>query len=80
MPFSEEFKLKVVLAGGVFGETHIPYALRRGESTLRPFRHGWENLAYLVRLRFETRAASVVDPGACAGTGSRVRRDRIARR
>lgn len=54
MPFSEEFKLKVVLAGGAFGETHIPYALRRGESTLRPFRHGWENLAYLVRLRLET--------------------------
>lgn len=55
MPFSEEFKLKVVLQGFRFGEEHIAYYQREGVSTLQPLRHGWENLRELVRLWWETR-------------------------
>lgn len=54
MPFSQEFKIRVVFAGLRFGEEHIAYHAREGVSTLRPFRHGWENLRELVRLRLET--------------------------
>jgi hypothetical protein len=55
MPLSEEIKLKVLLDPDLrFGEAHIDYRPRIGESTLFPFKHGWENLKYLFRLRMET--------------------------
>lgn len=53
MPLSQEFKLKVVLAGFRFGEEHIVYAQRAGVSTLNPLKDGWENLSHLFRLRAE---------------------------
>lgn len=52
MPFSQEFKLKVILTGLKFGEEHIVYSQREGTSTLRPLQDGWENLRSLFRLRF----------------------------
>lgn len=55
MPFSEEFKLKVILASLRFGEEHIVYRHREGESTLRPLQHGWEDFRYLFQLWRETR-------------------------
>lgn len=67
MPFSEEFKLKVVLGGLKFGEEHIAYHQREGVSTLRPLRHGWENVRYVLRLRVETRSRR---PPAAASTTS----------
>jgi hypothetical protein len=54
MPFSEEFKIKAVLAGVRFGEEHIVYRQREGASTLRPLRDGWLNIKYLFQLRLET--------------------------
>jgi len=53
MPFSEEFKIKVIQAGLSFGEEHIVYQERSGISKLVPFADGWRNLLYLIRLRFE---------------------------
>ncbi len=51
MPFSEELKIKVIQAGLKFGEEHIAYQPRQGESKLAPFGDGWKNLTYLFRLR-----------------------------
>jgi len=51
MPFSEELKVKTLLAGLKFGEEHITYLPRVGESKLVPWHDGWENLKYLVKLR-----------------------------
>lgn len=51
MAFSEELKIKVMLAGLKFGEEHIVYQPRQGESKLAPFGDGWRILWYLVRLR-----------------------------
>lgn len=51
MPFSQELKLKAVLAGFRFGEEHIVYAQRAGVSTLSPLKDGWGNLRHLFRLR-----------------------------
>ncbi len=71
MPFSEEFKLKVVLAGLRFGEEHIAYHQREGTSTLLPLRDGWQNIRYLLRLRFAAprwrREAAAVRTGARVG-------------
>lgn len=53
MAYSEEFKLKAVRAGLAFGETHIRYLPRVGDSKLVPFGDGWKNLVYLFRLRFQ---------------------------
>lgn len=58
MPFSEEFKMKAVLAGVRFGEEHIEYRQREGASTLHPLRDGWQNIRYLFRLRFATMTKS----------------------
>lgn len=51
MAFSEEFKVKVILAGLRFGETHIPYYERAGHSKLATFKDGWANMRYLWQLR-----------------------------
>jgi glycosyltransferase involved in cell wall biosynthesis len=53
MAFSEEIKLEAVLRGVRFGEGHIPYGARIGEVKLQKWRDGWENLAFLVRKRFQ---------------------------
>ena len=58
MAFSEEIKLEAVLRGLKFGEGHIPYGARIGEVKLQKWRDGWLNLTFLVRKRFERRAAS----------------------
>lgn len=54
MAFSEELKLKVIMAGLAFAETTIPYYPRQGQSKLLPFSDGYRNLLYLFRLRFQT--------------------------
>lgn len=54
MPFSEELKLRVVLAGLRFGEEHIAYHQREGTSTLHPLRDGWQNIRFLLQLRLQT--------------------------
>ncbi|MDP3685499.1 MAG: glycosyltransferase family 2 protein [bacterium] len=59
MAFSEEFKIKVIRAGLRFGEEHISYYPRVGASKLLPLRDGWDNLVYLVRLRF-TRSQNIL--------------------
>jgi glycosyltransferase involved in cell wall biosynthesis len=60
MAFSEEIKLKAILAGGRFGEEYIPYLPRIGESKLSRLGDGWKNLLYLFRLRLSTlRSAQV---------------------
>lgn len=66
MPFSEEFKLKVVLAGLRFDEEPITYHHRKGESTLHPLKHGWENIRYLLRLRRDARAVRAQSARAAA--------------
>jgi len=54
MPFSEEIKIKVAQHSGLrFGEYHIPYEPRVGDSSLFPLKHGWQNLVYLLKLRFQ---------------------------
>lgn len=52
MPFSEELKIKTLQAGFKFGEEHIVYLPRIGTSKLVPWKDGWENLQYLIQLRF----------------------------
>lgn len=64
MPFSEEFKIKVILLGLRFGEEHIAYYQREGMSTLHPLKHGWQNIRYLLRLRAESRALRTVPRSA----------------
>ena len=53
MAFSEEIKMKAILAKLKFGEEHISYLPRVGASKLLPLKDGWENLAYLFKLRFK---------------------------
>jgi glycosyltransferase involved in cell wall biosynthesis len=52
MAFSEEIKLEAILRGARFRESHIPYSPRIGEVKLQKWKDGWENLAFLVRKRF----------------------------
>ena len=54
MPFSEEIKIKAATHPEItFGEFHVPYIERLGASSLSPWKHGWQNLLYLLRLRCE---------------------------
>ena len=54
MPFSEEIKIKAATYPGVrFNEFHIPYQERTGASSLFPLKHGWQNLKYLLKLRWQ---------------------------
>jgi hypothetical protein len=55
MAFSEEIKMKAILQHLKFGEEHISYLPRVGASKLLPLKDGWENLAYLCKLRWEAR-------------------------
>jgi glycosyltransferase involved in cell wall biosynthesis len=52
MAFSEEIKLKALSSGLKFGEEHIVYLPREGESKLAPWHDGISNLLYLIKLRF----------------------------
>ncbi len=53
MPFSEEIKLKVISHPRLrFGEYHINYSERIGETKLFPMKDGVENLFFLFKLRF----------------------------
>ncbi len=53
MPFSEEIKLEVIDTAGLrFGEYHIDYHERIGETKLFAWKDGVENLVYLFERRF----------------------------
>lgn len=54
MAFSEELKIKTIVAGYRFEETHIPYHHRRGTSKLLPMKDGLANLLYLFRLWWQS--------------------------
>lgn len=54
MPFSEEIKLRVINNTRLhFGEYHVHYSERIGETKLFPMKDGVENLLFLFKLRFE---------------------------
>jgi dolichol-phosphate hexosyltransferase len=53
MPFSEEIKLETIDKGFSFGEYHIDYSERIGETKLYAWRDGVDNLLYLFRLRLK---------------------------
>lgn len=54
MPFSEEIKLEAIENKGLrFGEYHIHYSERIGETKLFPWHDGVENLAYLFGRRIK---------------------------
>lgn len=72
MPFSEEFKLRVVRAGLRFGEEHIAYHQREGMSTLRPLRDGWENIRFLLRFRFASHPSRAPSQSAPAAVRERI--------
>lgn len=53
MVFSEEIKLEALQAAAIrFGEVHIPYEQRIGETKLDKWRDGWACLLFLFRRRF----------------------------
>jgi glycosyltransferase involved in cell wall biosynthesis len=52
MPLSQELKIRAARDRSIrFGEFHIPYRERIGESKLFPFRHGVILLVHLMRMR-----------------------------
>jgi hypothetical protein len=52
MAFSEEIKIEALQAGGLrFGEHHIDYYERIGDTKLYTWRDGFVNLGYLFRRR-----------------------------
>lgn len=54
MPLSEEIKMEAILNSRIkFGEFHIGYKERIGETTLHKFKDGWENLTFLFKKRLE---------------------------
>lgn len=53
MSFSEEIKIEALRNGRIrFREIIINYSTRLGEKKLRPWRDGWDNLAFLFKKRF----------------------------
>ena len=55
MPFSEEIKLEVIGKRRLkFGEYHIDYSERIGETKLYAWKDGIDNLLYLFRLRLKS--------------------------
>jgi glycosyltransferase involved in cell wall biosynthesis len=53
MPFSEEIKITAIRRRGIrFDECQIDYHVRIGEVKLQKWRDGFENLMYLIKLRF----------------------------
>ncbi|MBF6612730.1 MAG: glycosyltransferase family 2 protein [Chloroflexi bacterium] len=73
MPFSEEIKLRVISNPRLrFGEYHVNYSERIGETKLFPMRDGVENLVFLFKLRFEgTKLEWLVKKGLRAGAKDR---------
>lgn len=64
MAFSEEIKLEALQAKELrFGEVHIVYSERIGETKLYTWRDGWSNLFFLFRRRFGRVAPSAAEPG-----------------
>ena len=53
MPISEELKIKAILNKFKYGEIKIPYYPREGKSKLSIFKHGFKNLFFLLKLRFD---------------------------
>lgn len=63
--FSEEIKIRALEAfGDAFGEFHIHYAERLGQTKLQPWRVGMENLVWLglMRLGLERQAKAILRP------------------
>ncbi len=57
MAFSEEIKIEALRNPKIrFGEISILYSTRLGEKKLNPWRDGFQNLAFLIRKRFELRS------------------------
>ncbi len=54
MPLSEELKIKTILKGYKFAETHIDYYPREGESKLFPLKHGIINSLFLFKIKLQT--------------------------
>jgi len=53
MAFSEEIKIEAILHADIgFREMFINYSQRVGEKKLRPFRDGFANTLFLLRIRF----------------------------
>lgn len=54
MPLSQEIKLRAIKHPHIkFGEFHVDYRERTGESKLVPLKHGLKNLIFLLKLRVE---------------------------
>ena len=70
MPFSEEIKLKVIDHPRLrFGEYHVDYAERIGETKLFAWKDGLKNLLYLFELRFRgTRLQRLIRKFSGSGT------------
>lgn len=63
MAFSEEIKIEALQAPGLrFGEVHIDYHERIGETKLFTWRDGWSNLLFLLRRRFSRAAQPDLEP------------------
>lgn len=63
MAFSEEIKIEALQARALrFGEVHVHYSERIGETKLYTWRDGWSNLVFLLRRRLGRVARSTPEP------------------
>jgi hypothetical protein len=63
MAFSEEIKIEALQARTLrFGEVHVHYSERIGETKLYTWRDGWSNLVFLLRRRLGRVARSTPEP------------------
>jgi hypothetical protein len=63
MAFSEEIKIEALQAPGVrFGEIHIDYRERIGDTKLYTWRDGWSNLLFLAQRRLGRSTRPMVEP------------------
>jgi glycosyltransferase involved in cell wall biosynthesis len=63
MAFSEEIKIEALQGRHIrFGEVHIDYHERIGETKLFTWRDGWSNLGFLFRRRFGRAEKSQLEP------------------
>lgn len=76
MPFSEEIKLEVIERGLRFGEYHIDYSERIGETKLFPWKDGVENLVYLWERRLRGTRLHQIIWRRPASEGTRLRPSR----
>jgi glycosyltransferase involved in cell wall biosynthesis len=73
--FSEEIKIEAIARAGVrFGECHIPYRERVGDSKLSPFKTGFENVMFLMVKRFTMGQGQPLLPG---GGGEHAPREKL---